>query len=86
MRWRSPAIRVNHEVTLNLSLMNSATTPPLTPIEEAGKFWRAVGELVIEEVVLVLTESVDAGLKIVPPEGSAQDCLRAPVVGILMDG
>ena len=38
--WRRPAIKVSHGATLNLSLMNSAATPPLTP---------ALSELNIDE-------------------------------------
>ena len=63
--WRRPAIKVSHEVTLNLSLMNTLASPPVTPMEEAGKFGTAVRKRVIEVVVLVLSESVYSGLKII---------------------
>jgi len=33
---RRPAMKVNHGVTLNLSLMNTAVTPPLAPMEEGA--------------------------------------------------
>jgi len=32
--WRSPAISVSQEVTLNLSVMNSSATPPVTAADE----------------------------------------------------
>jgi hypothetical protein len=78
--WRSPAIKVSHGVTLNLSLMNSAATPPFTPMEEAGKFGVPSVKSLFEVVVLVLAESVDAGLKIVLPEVCVEGCLRASVL------
>ncbi len=82
--WRRPAIKVSHEVTLNLSSMNTLASPPVTPIEEAGKFSTAVRELVIEEVVLVLGESVHADLNIVSPDVFVQSRLQAPVIGGLI--
>ena len=34
--WRKPAIKVNHGVTLNLSLTNISSSPPVTAAEEGG--------------------------------------------------
>ena len=84
--WRRPAIKVNHEVTLNLSLMNTLASPPVTPIEERGEVLSAVRELVTEEVVLVLTESVHSDLNIVSPDVCVKSRLQAPVIGSLIRG
>jgi hypothetical protein len=35
---RRPAISVNHEVTLNRSLMNASIRPPVTAAEDGPKF------------------------------------------------
>ena len=43
---RRPAISVNHEVTLNRSLMNSSPRPPVTAAEDGPKFWQLVPQSV----------------------------------------
>ncbi len=35
---RRPAIKVSQGVTLNLSLMKKAATPPFTPMDDGGTF------------------------------------------------
>ena len=75
-------MKVSQGVTLNLSLMKKAATPPFdADRRREGTFAAAVGEMVEEIVVLVLGESVDAGLQIVAFEVGVEGGLRAAVVG-----
>ena len=56
---RRPAIRVSQGVTLNLSLMKKAATPPLTPIDEGRTFRRRIRDCVnVGKVVVLMLDRI----------------------------
>ena len=76
---------VSHLVALKRSLMNSSATPPFTPMEDAWKVLRAVGKDIVEVVVLVLEEAVDAGFDIVLRQALVENALKAHIVRVQID-